>query len=62
MADVSFIHRWTLHLSKTEDEWEALCNVRKPEFLVDKPLSALPGYDICKKCLIRYNDLKKNAV
>lgn len=53
MSNLRFIHRWTLHISHPNDEWDALCGVSNPEFLVDKPQFELPGYKLCPECLQR---------
>ena len=49
--EVPFIHRWTVHLSRPENEWEALCGDPNPELLVEDTKSLLPGYQVCPKCL-----------
>jgi len=49
--NVHVIYRWTIHLSRQDEEWDALCGAQNPDLLLDKvPDKLLLGYRICPEC------------
>jgi hypothetical protein len=50
MDNVHTLHAWTLHLSRKDNEWEALCGAPHPEMLSETSDPKLHGLRTCQRC------------